>query len=250
MTCLAAERRNTTGPEDGLPPGRPVFSFPVPLAICGAFLHKPAMLQINDLTFRMMGRPAVRGRHRCRARRNEGRARRPQRHGQDHPVQDDDGRTGAGKRLDRTAQGHPDRPGGAGSARHRADAARGGAGRRSRSARRCSTEAETATDPDRIAAIHMFASPTSTPIPRKRAPARFCTASASTRRRRPCPCSSFSGGWRMRVALAAVLFSRARSPDARRADQLSRPRRHAVAGKLRAALSAYRRSSSAMTAIS
>ena len=42
-------------------------------------------------------------------------------------------------------------------------------------------------------------------------------------------CSEFSGGWRMRVALAAVAVRRARPAAARRADQLSRPRRHAVA---------------------
>ena len=54
------------------------------------------------------------------------------------------------------------------------------------------------------------------------------------------PASSFSGGWRMRVALASVLFARARPAAARRADQLSRPRRHAVAGELRRALSAHR----------
>ena len=50
-------------------------------------------------------------------------------------------------------------------------------------------------------------SPTSAPIPPRPAPPRSCTASASTPRRRAGPAPSFSGGWRMRVALAAVLFS-------------------------------------------
>jgi ABC-type arginine transport system ATPase subunit len=66
-------------------------------------------------------------------------------------------------------------------------------------------EAETATDPHRIAEIHM----------------RLADIDAHSRRRAPrhprrprlrrggaaAPLSSFSGGWRMRVALAAVLFS-------------------------------------------
>ena len=42
---------------------------------------------------------------------------------------------------------------------------------------------------------------------RRRAPPASSAASASTRRRRTARSSEFSGGWRMRVALAAVLFS-------------------------------------------
>src|SRR3982751_2891718 len=68
-------------------------------------------------------------------------------------------------------------------------------------------EAETAEDPDRIAEIHTRL----TDIDAHSAEARAAeilaglgfNAEAQAR-----PCSDFSGGWRMRVALAAVLFSR------------------------------------------
>ena len=53
------------------------------------------------------------------------------------------------------------------------------------------------------------------------------------------PCAAFSGGWRMRVALAAVLFA---EPDlllARRADQLPRSRGHALALRLPRPLPAH-----------
>src|SRR5262245_58903449 len=67
-------------------------------------------------------------------------------------------------------------------------------------------EAETATDPERIGEIHMRLAD----IDAHSAPARAARilaglgfdAEAQAR-----PCSSFSGGWRKRVALAAVLFS-------------------------------------------
>ncbi len=67
-------------------------------------------------------------------------------------------------------------------------------------------EAETATDPDRIADIHTRLAD----IEAHSAEARAGTIlhglgfDAEAQQR---PCSSFSGGWRMRVALAAVLFS-------------------------------------------
>ncbi|MCI5077202.1 ABC-F family ATP-binding cassette domain-containing protein [Oricola sp.] len=70
-------------------------------------------------------------------------------------------------------------------------------------------EAETATDPDRIAAIHMRLADIDAHSAEARAGAILhglgFDAAAQQR-----PCSSFSGGWRMRVALAAVLFS---APD-------------------------------------
>ena len=99
-------------------------------------------------------------------------------------------------------------------------------------------EEQTATDPHRIAEIHMRLAD----IDAHSAEARAATIlaglgfDADAQQR---PASSFSGGWRMRVALAAVLFARARPAAARRADQLSRPRRHAVAGELCRALSAH-----------
>jgi ATP-binding cassette subfamily F protein 3 len=67
-------------------------------------------------------------------------------------------------------------------------------------------EAETATDPHRIADIHLRLND----IGAHRAPSRAAEIlsglgfSAEEQAR---PCSSFSGGWRMRVALASVLFT-------------------------------------------
>ncbi|QKV18413.1 ABC-F family ATP-binding cassette domain-containing protein [Oricola thermophila] len=70
-------------------------------------------------------------------------------------------------------------------------------------------EAETATDPDRIAAIHTRLADIDAHSAEARAGAILSglgfDAEAQQR-----PCSTFSGGWRMRVALAAVLFS---APD-------------------------------------
>jgi ATP-binding cassette subfamily F protein 3 len=67
-------------------------------------------------------------------------------------------------------------------------------------------EAETATDPHRIADIHMRLSDIDAHSAEARAAsilAGLCFDAEAQAR----PCSSFSGGWRMRVALAAVLFT-------------------------------------------
>ena len=67
-------------------------------------------------------------------------------------------------------------------------------------------EAETATDPHRIAEIHLRLSDIDAHAAEARAGSILSglgfDADAQQR-----PCSAFSGGWRMRVALAAVLFS-------------------------------------------
>ena len=109
-------------------------------------------------------------------------------------------------RLDQPAEEHAHRPGGAGSARHRGAADRDRAARPTSSAPRCWRRRQTATDPHRIAEIHMRLAD----IDAHSAEARAATILAGlgfddeAQRR---PASSFSGGWRMRVALAAVLFS-------------------------------------------
>ena len=67
-------------------------------------------------------------------------------------------------------------------------------------------EAETATDPDRIAAIHVRLSDIDAHSAEARAGA-ILHGLGFDAEAQSMPCSSFSGGWRMRVALAAVLFS-------------------------------------------
>ena len=68
------------------------------------------------------------------------------------------------------------------------------------------TEADSATDPERIAAIHTRLADIDAHSAEARAGAILhgLGFDAEAQRR---PCRSFSGGWRMRVALAAVLFS-------------------------------------------
>lgn len=68
-------------------------------------------------------------------------------------------------------------------------------------------EAETATDPMRIAEVHTRLAD----IDAERAPARAARILAGLgfdEEAQQRPCSDYSGGWRMRVALAAVLFAR------------------------------------------
>lgn len=68
-------------------------------------------------------------------------------------------------------------------------------------------EAETATDPHRIAEVHTRLAD----IDAERAPARAARILAGlgfSEANQQRPCSDFSGGWRMRVALAAALFAR------------------------------------------
>ena len=69
------------------------------------------------------------------------------------------------------------------------------------------TEAETATDPDRIAEIHTRLADIDSHSAEARA-ASILAGLGFDQEAQKRPASSFSGGWRMRVALAAVLFSR------------------------------------------
>jgi len=67
-------------------------------------------------------------------------------------------------------------------------------------------EAESATDPHRIAEIHIRLADIDAHSAPSRA-ARILSGLGFDAEAQERPCSSFSGGWRMRVALAAVLFS-------------------------------------------
>ena len=67
-------------------------------------------------------------------------------------------------------------------------------------------ESETATDPMRIAAIHTRLSDISAYSAEARAGAILSGLGFSAQEQLK-PCSDFSGGWRMRVALAAMLFA-------------------------------------------
>lgn len=67
-------------------------------------------------------------------------------------------------------------------------------------------EAETATDPDRIAAIHTRLGDIDAYTAESRAGSILSGLGFSGKDQQK-PCSDFSGGWRMRVALAAMLFA-------------------------------------------
>ena len=67
-------------------------------------------------------------------------------------------------------------------------------------------EAETAEDPERIAEIHMRLSDIDAHSAEARA-ARILSGLGFSDAAQQRPCKEFSGGWRMRVALAALLFS-------------------------------------------
>ncbi len=99
-------------------------------------------------------------------------------------------------------------------------------------------EAETATDPGRIADIQHRLQDIDAWSGEARA-ATILKGLGFTQEEQGMPCSAFSGGWRMRVALAGVLFS---APDLLLLDE---PTNYldlggrALAGKLSGALSAY-----------
>jgi ATP-binding cassette, subfamily F, member 3 len=67
-------------------------------------------------------------------------------------------------------------------------------------------EAETADDPDRIIEIHMRLGEREAHTARARA-ARILAGLGFDESAQNQPCSDFSGGWRMRVALASLLFT-------------------------------------------
>jgi len=71
---------------------------------------------------------------------------------------------------------------------------------------RLTIEAETATDPDRIAELHARLRDKNAHSAPSRA-ARILAGLGFDEAAQQRPCDSFSGGWRMRVALAGLLFS-------------------------------------------
>jgi energy-coupling factor transporter ATP-binding protein EcfA2 len=238
MTCLADKHRNITGPEDGLPSGQPVFSYSAPLAIYRAFRHKPAMLQISDLTFRMMGRPLFEG------------ATAVVPEGMKVGLV---GRNGTGKttlfkmmtgelapesgsielpkglRIGQVAQEAPGTEQTLLEVVLAADLERTA----------LLAEAETATDPDRIAAIHVRLADIDAHSAEARAGAILHGLGFDAQAQATALLVVFRRLADARRARRRAVFT-ARSADARRADQLSRSGRHAVAGKLRPALSAHR----------
>ena len=193
------------------------------------------MLHINDLTYRIEGAPDLGGCHRRHPDGPQGRPRRPQRRRQDDAAE-------AHLRRARARRRAPSRcratPASATSRRRRraatracidwvlaADTERASAARRGRDRR---------TTPHRIAEHPRAARRHRRAFGARARRAASSPASASTRKRSSAPAGEFSGGWRMRVALARRAVPRARDPAARRADQLPRSRRRALARELSA----------------
>ena len=164
-----------------------------------------AMLHLNDVTLRIGGRLLL----------EQASVHLPaghriglvgaQRQRQDLAAAPDPGRADAGCRRGAPAPQRGGRLGRAGGAGRRAHAARGGARCRSR-ARPAPRAAETAVEPAAIAEIQTRLAD----IGAHAAPARASAILAGLgfdEAAQQQPLSGFSGGWRMRVALAAVLFA-------------------------------------------
>ena len=164
------------------------------------------MLHINDLTFRIEGRVHLRQGHGGHPGGAQGRLRRPQRLGQDHAAAPDrrascTPTTAASTcpRSTRIGWVAQEAPGGPDSLIEfvlAADTERA----------RLLAEAETAHDPGRIADIHERLADIGAHAAPARA-ARILAGLGFDEAAQQRPCSEFSGGWRMRVALAAMLFA-------------------------------------------
>ena len=139
----------------------------------------------------------------------QGRARRPQRLGQDHAAAPHRRRDRARRRRHPHPAVDPHRLGGAGGAGRARKPDRLRAGRRHGAGATCSPRRRPRTTRP-ASPISTSASPTSTRTPPPPGPRASSPASASTRRPSSAPAREYSGGWRMRVALAAMLF---REPD-------------------------------------
>ena len=164
------------------------------------------MLRIDNLTYRIGARVLFDQSDADRRVRSPGRPGRPQRHRQDDAAAADRRRTGsrtaAASRARPLARRH-DPPGGAGRTgqpdrdraerRPRTGAAQRGGGNRERT--------RTASPRSTCGCA------TRTRTPPRRAPRASSPGSASTHAAQRRPCAEFSGGWRMRVALAALLFT-------------------------------------------
>ena len=165
------------------------------------------MLVIDDISLRVAGRLLLEGASAQHSGRRPRRPGRPQRHRQDHAVPRHRRRHRARARRYRAARRAP---ASAGWRRRRRTGPNSLIDSRARGRPRAHAPARRSRDraPIRIASPRSRrGSPTSAPMRRRRAPPRSWPASASRMPTSSAPCSEFSGGWRMRVALAAVLFA-------------------------------------------
>ena len=160
------------------------------------------MLRIEDITYAVEGRPLFDGASATIPDRSQGWSCGPQRHRQDHPVPSDPGRTGAGIGQYLGPQTRPDRRCGARGALVRCLADQHGAGRRYRT-QRVDGRGRKRQDPARIAEIQTRLADIDAWSAEARA-ASILKGLGFDDEDQQRPCSDFSGGWRMRVALAAV----------------------------------------------
>ena len=166
----------------------------------------PPMLHINDLTYRIEGRVIF----------DKATAGIPAGHkvgfvgrngsGKTTLLRLIAGRAASRRRRHQRAALDPHRLGDAGGAGRTRQPASSSCSPPTRSARGCSAEAETAHDPGRIADIHERLADIGAHAAPSRA-ARILAGLGFDEAAQQRPCSEYSGGWRMRVALAAMLFT-------------------------------------------
>jgi ATP-binding cassette subfamily F protein 3 len=161
------------------------------------------MLRIDDISYAIAGNPLLEEAERDDSGGPQGGHRGAERRGQDDALPPDPGGADAGWRRDLPAAARADRrrrAGGAGdgglASRHGAGGGRGTRGAPGRHVR----------DPDRIAEVQTRLADIDAWSGEARASA-ILKGLGFTAEEQRMPCSAFSGGWRMRVALAGVLFA-------------------------------------------